>query len=61
MSDMPFVFRCPTTGEEVQGFVAEETHSDDPDANAPLTCLSCGQIHLINLKTRKIAGEENEH
>jgi len=58
---MPFLFRCPTTGEEVQGFLVEETLSDNPDAYEPVTCLSCGQVHLINLKTRKIAGEETEH
>ena len=60
-SDMPILFRCPTTGEEAQGFLGEEAASDDLDAHGPVTCLSCGQTHLVNLKPWKFAGEESEH
>jgi len=55
---MPFLFRCPITGSEVQGFVAEETPSRDPDAYEPVTCLSCGRTHLVNLKSGKTAGDD---
>jgi hypothetical protein len=56
---MPFIFRCPNTGSEVQGFVVEEPLGDD-DAYEPVTCLSCGQTHLVNFKTGKIAGEDSD-
>jgi hypothetical protein len=57
---MPFLFRCPITGSEVQGFLAEETASEDPNSFEPVTCLACGQIHLVNLKTGKTVGERSE-
>jgi hypothetical protein len=57
---MPFLFRCPITGSEVQGFLVEETPSEDPDAFERVTCISCGQIHLVNLKTGKTFGERSE-
>jgi len=57
---MPILFRCPITGSEVHGFLVEETSSDDPDAYQPVTCLSCGQIHLVNLRTGKTDSEDSD-
>jgi len=59
--DPPFLFRCPVTGARVAGLLVEESPDDDPDAYVPVTCLSCGQIHLVNLKTGKTIGEQGEH
>jgi hypothetical protein len=54
-------FRCPITGERVRGFVvAEDVPDDDPDAYIAVTCLSCGRIHLLNLKTGKTVGETRD-
>ena len=53
----PFMFLCPVTGSQVQGFLIEETPGDDPDSFEPVSCIACGQIHLVNFKTRKIVGE----
>ncbi len=44
----PFLFLCPQTGLRVQGLVAEDTSSLDPDALVPVSCHACGGIHLIN-------------
>ena len=60
-SDMPILFRCPTTGEEAQGFLGEEALATISNALGPVTCLSCGQTHLVNLKPWKFAGDESEH
>ena len=55
-----FLFRCPITGEEVTGFLIEEAPSDDPDSYSAVCCLVCGQLHLVNLKTGKTAGEDEK-
>jgi len=55
------LFRCPVTGSRVTGVLVEDIPEDDPAAYVPLRCLSCGQIHLVNLKTRKTIDEQGEH
>jgi hypothetical protein len=45
----PFLYRCPVTGMNVQGL----TSDDEPSANGdiryePVTCLACGQLHLVD-------------
>lgn len=57
---MPIFFRCPITGSEVHGFLVEESPGDNPDAYQPVTCLSCGQNHLVNLRTGKTDSEDSD-
>ena len=53
-----FIYKCPTTGFNVQGWIADEgTHNDDV---RPITCLACQRVHLVNLKTRKVLGAVEE-
>jgi hypothetical protein len=54
----PYLFRCPLTGSNVQGFLVEEAPGDDPDSCTPVRCLACGQTHLINFTTGKTVGED---
>jgi hypothetical protein len=55
----PFLYRCPNTGEKVQAWT-----TDDPDEEAfsfmQVTCLACAQAHLVNPKTGKVLGAEDE-
>ena len=51
-----FIFPCPRTGFQ---------HSfDDDDEDAPdteyeaITCPACVRLHFINLKTRKLLGQD---
>ena len=53
----PCLFRCPITGSGVQGFLIEEAPSDDPNSFNAVSCLDCGQIHLVNFRTGKTVGE----
>jgi hypothetical protein len=53
----PYLFRCPITGSFVHGFLIEEAPSDDPNSYTPVSCLTCGQMHLVNLTTGKTVGE----
>ena len=52
----PFLFRCPITGSGVRGFLIEEAPSDDPNSLDVVSCLDCGQTHLVNLRTGKTVG-----
>jgi hypothetical protein len=55
----PFVFRCPATGFNVQHQL-----DDDPDISATefegITCPACTRIHLVNRKTGKLLGQDDE-
>ena len=54
-----FLYRCPSTGRTVQGWSAEEIN-DDENAYESVACLACTQMHLVNLKTGKVLGVEEE-
>jgi hypothetical protein len=51
-----FIFRCPATGLNVQGHVADDKVSKDDNAFESVTCLACRQIHLVNPGTGKVLG-----
>ena len=51
----PFLYRCPNTGLNVQGFAA------DPTDNFELvTCLVCKRVHLVNPRTGKVLGADED-
>ena len=54
----PFLYRCPNIGQTVQGWSADEMPDDD--VYESVTCLACTQVHLVNLKTGKVLGEEED-
>jgi hypothetical protein len=48
-----FLYRCPNTGQNVQGWSA-----DEDDTYQSFQCIACTRVHLVNLKTGKVLGEE---
>ena len=50
-----FHYRCPNTGQTVQGWSADDA-TDDGDEYQSVACLACAQVHLVNLKTGKMLG-----
>lgn len=55
------LFRCPITGAQVHGFIAEEeTSGSDPNSYEPVNCLDCGQIHLVNFRTGETIGKARD-
>jgi hypothetical protein len=54
-----FVFRCPATGLNVQHQL-----DDDPDISENehegIICPACTRLHLLNRKTGKVLGQDNE-
>jgi hypothetical protein len=55
---VPFLFRCPNTGYQVQGWAAESEPEDGHDIYESVKCLACGGLHMVNPKTGKTAGED---
>jgi hypothetical protein len=53
----PFLYSCPNTGQNVQGFTAEEASGDAYEA---VTCLACRQSHFVKPTAGKVLGEDDE-
>ena len=47
-----FTYRCPRTGQEVHGHVADELI--DGETYELVTCTACSGTHLINPKTGRL-------
>ena len=56
----PFLCRCPNTGFNVQGWIAEAVENGDAERYETVSCLVCQQLHLVNPKTGKILGGAND-
>jgi hypothetical protein len=56
----PFLFRCPATGFNVQGWSAEETAPNKKDAYEAVSCLACRQVHLVNPATGEVLQAEQK-
>jgi hypothetical protein len=44
----------------VQGWSADAVENDDADKYSAVDCLICRRVHLVNLKSGKALGAENE-
>lgn len=54
----PFIYRCPDTGLNVQGYVADDpTERGDADYETVL-CIACTRMHLVNPATGKVLGAD---
>ena len=56
----PFLFRCPNTGFNVQGWIAEAVENGDAERYESVSCLVCQQLHFVNPKTGKTLGANDE-
>jgi hypothetical protein len=54
----PFLYRCPNTGDNVRAWADDEP--DDDFTYVQVRCLACEQLHLVNLKTGKVLGSDDE-
>jgi hypothetical protein len=48
----PFIFCCPTTGQNVQGY--SERDEQPPSQYEGVMCLACGQHHIVNPATGRL-------
>ena len=54
------VFRCPNTGLNVQGWVANDPTEGEAEPYEAVTCTACTRMHLINSKTGRMLGDEED-
>jgi hypothetical protein len=54
-----FLYRCPTTGLRVQGWLADNPaqHGEHYEL---VNCLACGGQHLVNTTTGKTLADEDK-
>lgn len=52
-----YVYRCPATGLNVQGFVADDPTDEEYEA---VKCTACTWTHYINAKTGKVLGADDD-
>jgi hypothetical protein len=55
-----FLYRCPSTGLRTQGWIADDPTERDDDAYEPVTCIACTRVHLVNPKTGRVLGSDDE-
>jgi hypothetical protein len=56
----PLIFRCPTTGLNVQAWFADDSSTTEGEIYEPVRCLACKQMHLINRSTGKTLGNHKK-
>jgi hypothetical protein len=54
------IFRCPTTGKNVQAWFADDVSADNGESYESVTCMACGQLHLVNRATGKTLGDDSD-
>jgi hypothetical protein len=54
---LTFIYQCPSTGQNVQGWIADEVSAADTEVFYPMTCLACRQLHLVNPPTGRTPQE----
>jgi hypothetical protein len=52
----PIIFRCPTNGLRVQGWLADDPSVNKGEVYETVTCLACSRPHLINRVTGRVLG-----
>jgi len=55
-----FVFRCPNTGLNVQGRVAEDPSEPESESYEAVACTACARMHLVDPRSGKILGSDQD-
>jgi len=55
---VPFIYRCPTTGLNVQGLSADAVPAD-ANTYEGVTCPVCTRVHLVNRATGRTLGDDD--
>jgi hypothetical protein len=50
------VFKCPSTGLQVQTPLPISAHEDQTNAYEAVTCLACTRLHFVNRTSGKVLG-----
>ena len=55
-----FIYRCPTTGRNVQGWFVEDVSEGEGETYETVTCLACAQMHLVNRSTHRVLSADDK-
>lgn len=55
-----FLYRCPTMGLRVQSWIADDPTNGDDGSYVSITCGACTRVHMVNPKTGKVLGEDED-
>lgn len=55
-----FLYRCPVTGMNVQGWIADDPEHPDDDSYEAVVCTACTRTHLVNRKTGRVLGKDED-
>jgi hypothetical protein len=59
--DKFIIFRCPTTGLNVQSRLPlKPDPADDQRHYETVSCNACSRVHVVNCRTGKLLGYEKE-
>ena len=50
----------PNTGLHVQGWVADDGSDEPGEIYETVTCQACRQVHLVDPRTGRVMGSEDE-
>ena len=60
----PILYRCPSTGYQIQAFLACEPAlpipADKADRYRAVECLACGRQHLLNIASNRLLAQEGK-
>ena len=54
------IFTCPNMGVRVHGWFADDATENGGDTYETVTCLACAGVHLVNRRTGKVLGADEE-
>ena len=54
------LFRCPSTGHRVQGWLADNGSVNGDETYEGVNCLACRQVHMVNPKTGKVLAPSDD-
>ena len=55
-----FIYRCSSTGLNVQGWIADDPTEGEGKTYEAVTCTACTRLHWVNPKTGKALGADEE-
>ena len=54
----PILFKCLSTGMNVQHWLADDVPEDAKDRYSAVVCPACTKMHFIHNSTSKLLGEK---
>ena len=60
LSMATLIFTCPSMGVRVHGWFADDATENGGDTYETVTCLACAGVHLVNRRTGKVLGADEE-